>query len=230
MLQAGWISTLLPISENWIAVRAPTLQSRPILTSAPITAPAPITVPAPISTLGPITASGSTITTVFEVGGQIDDRRRRDAVIVEPGLRAKRIGVPFARQLDEGAERLGGPQHRDMGGHLGLERGLTRIAPAFVAWSWSTYLRYRNARCMGPASSSEARPLITWPPQRIDQYRSHQRRQFGQRRGSRLLEEYRLRHSTRRSPAGLTSSAARLPRTGRTPTTSAATRSRRSRP
>src|SRR6185436_15805398 len=37
----------------------------------------------------------------------------------------------------------------------------------------------------------------------IDQYRSHQRRQFGQRRGSRLLKEYRLRHSTRRSPAGL---------------------------
>ena len=47
--------------------------------------------------------------------------RWRDAVIVEPGLRAKRIGVPFARELHEGAERLAGPQHRDMGGHLGLE-------------------------------------------------------------------------------------------------------------
>jgi hypothetical protein len=72
---------------------------------------------------------------VFQVGGRIDDRRRRDAVIVEPGLRAKRIGVPFARQLDEGAERLAGPQHRHMGGHLGLERGLTRQAPALVALS-----------------------------------------------------------------------------------------------
>ena len=36
---------------------------------------------------------------VFELGGRIDDRRWRDAVIVEPGLRTKRIGVPFARQL-----------------------------------------------------------------------------------------------------------------------------------
>ena len=52
---------------------------------------------------------------VFQMGRRVDDGRRRDAVIVEPGLRAQRIGVPFARELDEGAERLGGPQHRDMG-------------------------------------------------------------------------------------------------------------------
>src|SRR5207237_10543978 len=37
----------------------------------------------------------------------------------------------------------------------------------------------------------------------VDQHRSRQRGQLGQRRGKRLLEKYRLRHSIRRSPADL---------------------------
>src|SRR6185369_9568866 len=58
---------------------------------------------------------------ILQMGGGIDDGRWRDAVIVEPGLRAKRVRMPFTRQLHEGAERLASPQHRHMGGHLGLE-------------------------------------------------------------------------------------------------------------
>ena len=142
---------------------------------------------------------------VFQMGGRIDDRRWRDAVIVEPGLRAKRIGVPFARQLHEGAERLAGPQHRHMGGHLGLEAradqagaGLGRLELIGV----SEVVEKRQMHGTGFVERSEAPDHLT-AASGVDQYRSRQRGQFGQRRGRRLLEEYRLRHSTRRSPADL---------------------------
>ena len=89
-------------------------------------------------------------------------------------------------------------------GTLASKRGLTRQAPALVAASWSAYLRLsKNVRCIGPASSSEASPLICWPPRDgIDQMRLRQRGDVSQRRRRRLLEEGRLRHSTRRGPAG----------------------------
>ena len=89
-------------------------------------------------------------------------------------------------------------------GTLASKRGLTRHAPALVDASWSAYFRLsKNARCIGPASSSEASPLTAWPPREaIDQMRLRQRGDFGQRRRRRLLEKCRLRHSTRRGPAG----------------------------
>src|SRR5882724_3966850 len=61
---------------------------------------------------------------VFQAGGRVDDRRRCDTVIVEPGLRTQGILMPFARDLYESSERLGGPQDRDMAGY-----------PTFKAWA-----------------------------------------------------------------------------------------------
>src|SRR6266850_4452266 len=142
---------------------------------------------------------------VFEMGRRVDDRRWRDAVIVEPGLRTERIGVPFARQLHERAERLGGAQNRDVGGYLGLETradqtgaGLGRLELIGVF----EVVEKRQMHGTGFVKRSEGPDHLT-AASGVDQYRSRQRRQFGQRRGSRLLEEYRLRHSTRRSPADL---------------------------
>src|SRR6185295_1856649 len=165
MLQAGWIRTLLPIRANWIAVRAPTLQSRPILTSAPITAPAPITVPAPISTLGPITASGSTMT---------PSSRWADGSMMADGAMPSVSNQDCGRSASACHSRASLTKARNgwlarstatWAGTWASKRGLTRQAPALVALSWSAYRRLsKNARCMGPASSSEARPLITWPP------------------------------------------------------------------
>ena len=165
MLQPGWISTLLPISANWIAVRAPTLQSRPIRTSAPITAPAPITVPAPISTRGPITASGSTITPSSRwadgsmiADGAIPSLSNQDCGRSASSCHARAIPT---KARNGWADR----STATWAGTRASKRGLTRQAPALVAASWSAYLRLsKNARCMGPASSSEASPLITWPP------------------------------------------------------------------
>src|SRR5439155_13499855 len=142
---------------------------------------------------------------ILQMGGRIDDGRRRDAVIVEPGLRAKRIGVPFARQLHEGAERLGGPQHRHMGGHLGLEARADQAGASLGRLELIGVFEVVEKRQMhgaGLVERSEA-PDHLAAASGVDQYRSRQRGQFGQRRGRRLLEEYRLRHSTRRSPAGI---------------------------
>ena len=205
MLQAGWIRTLLPIRENWIAVRAPTLQSRPILTSAPITAPAPITVPAPISTLGPITASGSTMT---------PSSRWADGSMIADGAMPSLSNQDCGRSASACHSRASftkarngwrGPQHRHMGGHLGLEAradqagaGLGRLELIGVF----EVVEKRQMHGTGFVERSEAPDHLT-APSGVDQYRSRQRGQFGQRRGRRLLEEYRLRHSTRRSPAGL---------------------------
>ena len=124
--------------------------------------------------------------------------------IAEPGLRAKRIAVKFAGDPHEFAKRLRRAQHRHMGRNLASKRGLTRQAPALVAASWSAYFRLsKNVRCIGPASSSEARPLTCWPPREgSTNMRLRQRGDFSQRRRRRLLEECRLRHSTRRGPAG----------------------------
>ncbi|MEY9191469.1 hypothetical protein ABH987_005097 [Bradyrhizobium ottawaense] len=58
---------------------------------------------------------------VLESGRGIDDRRRRDAVIADPGLGPQRFAVPFPRDPDKGPERLRHPQHGHVRGHLGLE-------------------------------------------------------------------------------------------------------------
>src|SRR6185312_10252277 len=165
MLQAGWISTLLPIRANWIAVRAPTLQSRPILTSAPMTAPAPMTVPAPISTLGPITASGSTMT---------PSSRWADGSMMADGAMPSLSNQDCGRSASACHSRASltkarnGCAARNTATWVGTrpsKRALTSTAPALVALSWSAYLRLsKNARCIGPASSSEASPLITRSP------------------------------------------------------------------
>ena len=44
---------------------------------------------------------------IFQMRRRIDHGRRGDAGIAEPGLRAKRVMVQRARNLHEGAERLG---------------------------------------------------------------------------------------------------------------------------
>src|SRR6267154_2531197 len=165
MLQPGWIRTLLPISANWIAVRAPTLQSRPIRTSAPITAPAPITVPAPISTLGPITASGSTMTpsSRWAEGSMMADGAMPSLSNQDCGRSASPC---HSRAICTNA-RNGWAARRTAtwAGTWASKRELTRQAPALVAVSWSAYLRLsKNVRCIGPASSSDASPLIVCPP------------------------------------------------------------------
>ena len=139
---------------------------------------------------------------VLQMGGRIDNGRRRDAVIVEPGLRAKRIGVPFARQLHEGAERLAG-QHRHIGGHLGLEAqadqagaGLGRLELIGV----SEVVEKRQMHGTGLVERSEPDHLTTVRGRPIPLPSTRPARPAS-RKG--LLEKYRLRHSTRRSPAGL---------------------------
>jgi len=73
--------------------------------------------------------------------------------------------MPLTGELHEGAERLGGAQDRNMGGYPGFEARADQQAAALVAVSWSAYLRLsKNARCMGPASSSEASPLMACRP------------------------------------------------------------------
>ena len=111
--------------------------------------------------------------------------------------------MPLARQLDERAERLGGPQHRDMGGHLRFETradqagaGLGRLELVGVF----EIVEKRQMHRTGFVERSEP-PDDVAAPSGIDQYRPRQRGNLGQRRRRRLLEEYRLRHSTRRSPA-----------------------------
>ena len=142
---------------------------------------------------------------VFEMGGGVDDGRRRDAVIVEPGLRTERIGMPLAREPHERAERLAGPQHRDMGGHLCFEARADQASPGLGRRELIGVFEIVEKRQMHRAGFVER----SQPPDdpvalcRIDQYRPRQRGDVSQRRRSRLLEECRLRHSTRRSPASV---------------------------
>ena len=152
----------MPISANWIVVLAPTLQSRPILTSAAITAPAPITVPEPISTRGPITASGSTIT---------PSSRRADGSMIADGAMPSVANQDCGRSASACHSRatctkawngFAARNTATWAGTLASNRELTSTAPALVDASWSAYLRLsKNARCIGPASSSEASPLIS---------------------------------------------------------------------
>src|SRR6266480_4121911 len=165
MLQPGWIRTLLPISAHWIAVWAPTLQSLPILTPTPITAPEPITVPAPISTCGPITASGSTITPSSRcaVGSMTAD----GAMPALPNQDCGRSASPCSARAILTNSRNGWATRKTAtwAGTRGSKRALTRQAAALVEASWSAYFRLsKNVRCIGPACSSEARPLICWLP------------------------------------------------------------------
>src|SRR5882757_3156097 len=144
--------------------RAPTLQSLPILTLAPITAPAPMTVPAPISTLGPITASGSTITPSSRcaVGSMTAD----GAMPVLPNQDCGRSATLYSSREIFTNSRNGWAARKTAtwAGTLASKRSLTRHAPAFVEASWSAYFRLsKNAKCIGPASSSEASPLSCWP-------------------------------------------------------------------
>jgi hypothetical protein len=170
---------------------------------APITAAEPITVPAPISTFGPITARIDDHA-VFQMRRRIDDGGRCDAVIAEPGLRAKGIAVELPRDLDEFAERLRRAQNRNMGGNAGLEPGADQ-----------TGARLRRSELVGVFQVIEERQMHragffkrSQPPdllaaaRRIDQSRIRQRGEFGQRQARRLFGDCRLRHSTHRGLAG----------------------------
>src|SRR6516162_3525844 len=162
MLQPGWIRTLLPISAHWMAERAPTLQSRPILTWAPITAPAPMTVPAPISIPGPIMASGSTVTSSSRraLGSMIADGAMPSIANQVCGRNASRCSSRATRT--KAWNGWAARSTATSAGTRAAKRGLTRQAPALVAANWSTYFTLsKNVRCMGPASSSDARPRIS---------------------------------------------------------------------
>src|SRR5216684_401923 len=165
MLKPGWIRTLSPISANWMEQRAPTLQSLPILTSAPITAPEPITVPAPISTFGPITASGSTMTPSSRCA--VGSMTAEAAMPVLPNQDCGRSASRCSSRAIFTNSRKGWAARKTAtwAGTSASNRLLTRHAPAFVEASWSAYFRLsKNARCIGPASSSEASPATGWPP------------------------------------------------------------------
>ena len=143
---------------------APTLQSRPILTWAPITAPAPITVPAPISTSAPITAKGSTITPSSRcaLGSMIADGAMPAMPNQDCGRSASRCSsrATCTKARNGWAAR----NTATWAGTLASKRGLTRQAPALVDASWSAYFRLsKKPRCIGPASSSDASPLTSWP-------------------------------------------------------------------
>ena len=89
-------------------------------------------------------------------------------------------------------------------GTLASKRSLTRQAPALVEASWSAYFRLsKNVRCIGPASSSEASPLTCWPPRDASAKCAFVNAAISASVDDRrLFEESRLRHSTRRGPAG----------------------------
>src|SRR5262249_21688828 len=58
---------------------------------------------------------------VLQTRRRIDDRRRRNAVIADRGLRPQRVAVPFPGDPDEGTERLRHAQRGDVCWHLRLE-------------------------------------------------------------------------------------------------------------
>ena len=189
-----------------MAVCAPTLQSRPILTSgADHRARPDHRAGADLDAAGRSRPADRRSRRLPDapIGSMIADGAMPSLPNQDCGRSASR--VPFAR---DPARRRGtaGPRAapRHGPGTLASKRGLTRQAPALVEASWSAYLRLsKNVRCIGPASSSEASPLISWPPRDGSANSAFvSAAMSGQRRRRRLLEECRLRHSTRRGPAG----------------------------
>ncbi len=142
---------------------------------------------------------------VFQMRRGVDDGRRRDAVIVEPGLRPERVAMPLAGDLHEGAERLGGAQDRDMGGYPGFEARADQAGAGPGRGELVGVFEIVEKRQMhGPGFVERSQPPDGAAALRgISQYRLCQRGDISQRRRRRLLEEVRLRHSTRRSPAAV---------------------------
>ncbi len=156
---------------------------------------------------------------IFQMRARVDDGGSINSRCAEPGLRTQRIAVELARDLDEFAERMRRAQHGDMGRDGRLEARCTRQAPALVEASWSAYFRLsKNVRCIGPASSSDASPLTIWPPRAAStKCACVSAASRSQRRRRRLFKEGRLRHSTRRGPAGDRKSAPGLVDQNRAP-------------
>ncbi len=183
-LQPGWIRTLLPIRANWIAVLG-----ADIAVAADLDAGADHGAGADHRARADLdlrTDHDQRIDddAVLEPRGRIDDRRRRDALGAEPGLRPQRVGVPFPRDLDEGAGTAwppAAPPHAP--GTCASKRGLTRQAPAVVAASWSAYLRLSKNGEMhrtGLVERGQA-PDLMRAPCGVDQLRLRQRGNVSQR-------------------------------------------------
>ena len=110
--------------------------------------------------------------------------------------------MPFTRDRHEGAERLGDPQRRDVGGYLRLETRADQAGAGLGRGKLVGVFDIVEKRQMHRAGFVERReaPDDLAAPGGIDQYRLRQRGDVSQRRRRRLLVKYRLRHSTRRSP------------------------------
>ena len=157
---------------------------------------------APISTFAPITARGSTITP--------SSRCAVGSITAEGAMAACRTRIAgaggpekLAGDGDEFAERLRRVQHRDMGRNTGLEARADQARSGGGRASWSAYFRLsKKARCIGPASSSEASPLTCWPPGRNRPAPLWSTRQVSAGVEMAVAWKMSVRHSTRRGPAG----------------------------
>src|ERR1700682_1045958 len=141
---------------------------------------------------------------IFQTRRRIDDGGWSDAVIAEPGLRAKRVAMQHAGNLHKVTERMGRAQHRDMGGDAGLEATADQTGPRFRRSKLAGVFQIVEKRQMHRAGFFQRRqpPDLFAAPRRLGQKRRRQRSDIGQRRKRRLFKECRLRHSTRRGPAG----------------------------
>jgi len=164
------------------------LQSLPILTLTPITHPNDHR-PGPIRRLA-------------DHGKRIDNHtssRRAVGSMTADGamphcrtrMRAKRVAMHRRANLHKFTERMDRAQNSDMGGHAGSKRLLTRQAQPRSNEMVAYFRLSKNARCIGPASSSEASPDLLAHPATDRPNALGQRGNISQRRQRRLFEECR---------------------------------------
>src|ERR1035437_2943675 len=127
-----------------------------------------------------------------------------NAGIAEPGLRAKSVAMQRARNLHKFAERMDRAQNGNVGGDTGLESLIDQTRPRLRRRELAGVFQVVEERQMhrpGFVERSQP-PDLPAAPRCIDQTRLRQRGDIGQRRRRRLFEKCRLRHPTRRGPAG----------------------------
>src|ERR1700687_1459691 len=155
---------------------------------------------------------------ILQMRAGIDDGGGCDAGVAEPGLRTKGVAVQLARDFHEFAKRLGRAQHRNVGGDTGLEPLADQTRPGLRRRELVGIFQVVEKRQMHRAGFVERSqpPDLLAAPRRIDQTRLRQRGDISQRRRRRLLKKSRLRHSTRRGPAGYRTRASVLMNQNRT--------------
>jgi len=94
--------------------------------------------------------------------------------------------------------------NRDMGRNSGFETRADQAGAGFGGCELVGVFEVVEERQMHGAGFVQRSQSLDLPfaQRRVNQYRLRQRGNLGQRRRRGLFEEYRLRHSTRRSPAG----------------------------